>query len=242
MQWWPAAAGAAAVLIIWLGFLAFRNRAAPDNGAAEAPRGPGTLVMSPDVMPRGRVDIAGDLVIRSSDRDRRGRAAELDVPTQDVDSILTALQTAGFDVRDTGLTVDTDEGEETLTTIELDLETMAKAQGPGHPDDVLAVSGDLIVEAGVRLSCNLEVGGNATLHDQIILSGGLDAKGAVYIGQRCRILGDVQSAGDVHVGAGSVARLIHAARDVHLAEVRQDTMQRVQARRVHVAADLRPRP
>jgi Na+-transporting methylmalonyl-CoA/oxaloacetate decarboxylase gamma subunit len=46
---------------------------------------------------------------------------EIDVPTRHADSIIQALQAAGWSVRDTGGVVATDEDEEGLTTISVDV-------------------------------------------------------------------------------------------------------------------------
>lgn len=49
------------------------------------------------------------------------RGVEIDVPTRHVDHVISALRASGWTVRETGEVVATDEDEEGLTTISVDL-------------------------------------------------------------------------------------------------------------------------
>jgi hypothetical protein len=59
------------------------------------------------------------------------RSLEIDVPTQHVDEFMSALRSAGWNVHETGDVVATDEDEEGLTTILVDLPKMSRSQHAG---------------------------------------------------------------------------------------------------------------
>jgi hypothetical protein len=72
----------------------------------------------------------------------RGSAAvknvEIDVPTRHADAIIHALQASGWSVRDTGEVVATDDDEEGLTTISVDVPSDAptSVSRPGSGEEI----------------------------------------------------------------------------------------------------------
>lgn len=224
--WVAGAAGAATMGTAWFATTALRKAPRREKGA---------ILLPADTVPRGEVRIHGDVIVRGAQARRMGSQAELDVPTQAVDDIIAALQGAGFDVRDTGLTVDTDEGEETLTTVAMDLANLPSGRLAQQPGDRLTIEGDLVVERGARIAFNADVEGDITLQEAVTTTGVLQARGHVHIGPRCRVVGDVLADRDIHIAAGAKARRVVAGAHLHLAEPAPDPMARYEARRIHVA-------
>lgn len=72
---------------------------------------------------RANAETPHSLAIRASaGRSAPGlRGVEIDVPTKHVDRVISALRASGWSVRETGEVVATDEDEEGLTTISVDL-------------------------------------------------------------------------------------------------------------------------
>jgi hypothetical protein len=192
--------------------------------------GPATIVLTDALEPRGIVRIDANVIVRAAAHGP-ARAIQMDVPTQDVDHVLAAFRTAGLDAHDTGVTVDTDEGEETLTTIGLDLASLSPPLG--HAADGLVVRGDLLVETGARIACNVHVRGDATFHDRTACRGALHIKGTLRAGSACT-LGDADVGGDAHIGAATTVHRLHARGDVFFADARTAASGVVHARRVHV--------
>ena len=60
------------------------------------------------------------------------RGVEIDVPTKHVDAIVNSLRAAGWRVQETGDVVATDDDEEGLTTLNVDLPQGARSSGSGE--------------------------------------------------------------------------------------------------------------
>jgi hypothetical protein len=221
------AAPTAAALALW----SLRRRAPTPAPAQAPPRG--RLQMAAGSTVRGRVELVGDVTLTAEASKRKARVAEVDVPTQDVDRILKAFQGVGFRAQETGLTVDTDEGEETLTTIELDLDSL---DGGPTGGDVLSVSGDLHIERGARVGFGVEAKGALVLEEDVRVRGHVTAHGPMRVGAASRIQGMVTCAQDLRMGAGARAQGIQCRGEVYLADVVPEAAQRISARRIHMDA------
>lgn len=215
--------------------LYFLLRPRKPKGAKNAPA---PLLVIPDGLRlTGRVEVRGDVTIAAGAARPEGEGVEMDVPTEHVDDVLKAFQKVGFEARDTGLTVDTDEGEETLTTLRLDLGSMTQQIHRAGSAGTLVVDGDLTVEPSARVECNLKAFGAVRVGDEAVLRGDVRSDGDVHLGNRVRVDGDLQAARDVEVGADSRARSIRSRGEVRLAQGFPGMERMVQAARVTVRSD-----
>lgn len=225
--------GLVVVLLLVQGVvLYFLLRPPPSKTKRDAPNP--RLVIPGGMRLTGRVEVRGDVTIAAGAGQEEGEGVEMDVPTEHVDDVLKAFRKVGFAARDTGLTVDTDEGEETLTTLRLDLSSMTKQIHEPGSDGTLVVDGDLTVDAAARVDYNLESSGEARIGDEAVLRGDLRSKGDVHLGNRVRIDGDVRAARDVEVGADTQARSIRSRGEVRLAQGFPGMERTVRAARVTV--------
>lgn len=192
------------------------------------------LVIPSGMRLTGRVEIRGDVTIAAGVVEPAGEGVEMDVPTEHVDDVLRAFRKVGFEARDTGLTVDTDEGEETLTTLRLDLASMTKRNQDLHSDGTLVVDGDLVVQAEAQVDYHVEAYGAIRVGDGAVVRGDLRSDREVQLGDRVRVTGDVDAARDVDVGTATSARSIRSRGEVRLAQGFPGMDRRVQAPRVTV--------
>lgn len=192
------------------------------------------IVLAGPPTPHGTVHLRADVVVRAVSSGAgtpvpQGDVAEMDVPTAAVDRILGAMRKAGFSVADTGLTVDTDEGEETLTTIRMDLSSAAPMESAGS----LHIHGDLVLEAGARLHCPAHVDGDTTLADRAAATADLHVGGNLRTGRTCH-LGSTTVRGEAHVGPGTRATSLRVGGDAFFDALDPEAIGVLSARRVHV--------
>jgi hypothetical protein len=219
-------------------FVVRTRRLDPAPDASPASRGSvdaGSIQIPSNFSVRGPVDLAGDVVVEAAPAKAPGRSIELDVPTEHVDHVLRSFSEVGFDAWETGLTVDTDEGEETLTTLRLGLESLTERADPVRPEDQLRVQGSLRVSAGAVVRAHVRATGDVTLDEAARILGTVDAD-RVRLGTDAVVDGEVDAAGDVFVAAGARARAIRSAADVHLEAPFPEARRRVTARRVHLGS------
>ena len=168
----------------------------------------GRLDLAADLRTTGTLVVDGDVVIRSTGVATSRRLTEIDVPTRHVDRFVRGLNRLGVEVAETGETVDTDEGEETLTTVRLDLETLDKGHPASNRDDRLRVRGSATVQAGAVVSCNLDVDGDVAMGEAVVVRGNVTSQGSVTLAADCVVEGELSCAGDLELGLGAVARTI----------------------------------
>lgn len=208
--------------------------------AAKAPA-PRRLVIPGGMRLSGRVEIRADVVLAAAASRGQGRGIELDVPTEHVDDVLRAFRQVGFEARDTGVTVDTDEGEETLTTLLLEMTSLTRKIQDPSSGGTLVVDGNVTVEPEAEVDYHLEVFGEVEAGDGAVLRGNLRADGDITLGNRVRIDGDVQAARDVEVGTDTRAKSIRSRGEVRLAAGFPGMERVVQAARVTVRPSREPR-
>lgn len=165
---------------------------------------------------------------------------EIDVPTRHADKVLGALRNAGWHALDTGATVATDEGEEELTTLRVDIpitgtldggpaEVLAAATAAMRPgsspprrvptdtgDAPVHVQGDLVVEDGYETQGDLSATGNILVGSRARVGGRVRAGGAIRL-RRDAVIGTAICGQELFLEEGArVTGTVEAARGIKM--------------------------
>lgn len=156
------------------------------------------------------------------------REVTIDVPTRYADDIAKACRVAGWLVRDSGLTVSTDDDEHALTTLLVDIPLGARAAEAAQA----AVHGGTPVVADPRVPYLFHAifsNRDLFLGDDVVVDHHVSAEGRVVVGAGARVKGRIRAGGDVvvkdgatvgHVVAEGAVRLEGSARVTDAVEAR----------------------
>ncbi|MHB8585648.1 MAG: bactofilin family protein [Thermoplasmatota archaeon] len=156
---------------------------------------------------------------------------KIDVPTPYVDALIQRFHSVGWPAHDTGRTVTTDEGDEWLSTLQVDLDgnLPAGSAGSGSIVQPAAVAAPLppppsasMVDSTRRAAGlpspatyaapaaipfvreSLFTTGDCYVGDELELDADLSATGSVTVGRRATVLGRVHAGADLHLLDGAV--------------------------------------
>lgn len=140
------------------------------------------------------------------------REVSIDVPTRYADDIAKACRVAGWLVRDSGLTVSTDDDEHALTTLLVDIplgtsEARAAAAAPAGP-----VADPRVPYLFHAIFSNRDL----FLGDDVVVDHHVSAEGKVVVGAGARVKGRIRAGGDVVVKDGAVVGHVVAEGAVRL--------------------------
>jgi hypothetical protein len=218
--------------LVILGFRKRRKAAPPVPEAAQR----GRVHLPANTPVQGHVVIEGDVVLTAAPGMAAGEFVELDVPTPHVDRILRAFRGVGFAADDTGMTVDTDEGEEQLTTLRLGLESLRVPRRRGSAIALMRATGSLTLQPGCTVEFDLEAADDVLVGDGCRIRGDVQGGARVALGTNVAVEGRVKAKGDVLMGPGSRAESVETRAEVVLDSVDQEKGLRIRASGVRVGA------
>ena len=130
------------------------------------------------------------------------REVSIDVPTRYADEIAEACRVAGWRVRDSGLTVSTDDDEHALTTLLVDIPLGPRStNGQTNAAAIAAAPVDARIP---YLFHAIYSNRDLFLGDDVQIDNHVSAEGKVVVGAGARIKGRIRAGGDVVVKDGAV--------------------------------------
>lgn len=139
------------------------------------------------------------------------REVTIDVPTRYADDIARACRVAGWLVRDSGLTVSTDDDEHALTTLLVDIPLGARAA-----EAALSASPAVADPRVPYLFHAIFSNRDLFLGDDVVVDHHVSAEGKVVVGAGAKVKGRIRAGGDVVVKDGAVVGHVVAEGAVRL--------------------------